>query len=434
MASAMEKRCILDVLRCRYRSARRRHKTAIITELCERLLIGRKHAIRLLGPNPPGRPANPCKLGRPGKYRDAEFIGALRIVWKTMRYVCGRLMKEAIPEWLPFIEAERGKFSLDVRSRLLSISAPTIDRILKPYKATKGKTFTRSTGFRDEIPIQENIWDIRIPGFMESDTVAHCGGSMHGEFVNTLTMVDVCSMWTEARALFGRGSNAVFDALKDIEAHLPFPILGYDADNGGEVLNHHVLSYFQAERIEQQRHPVQVTRSREYRKNDNAHVEQRNDSVARRYLGYDRLGFPDLVPLINYYYAKVVCPLINHFMPSFKLKDKIRIKSRTRRVYGKPVTPYARIVASQEVHPELKARLVAEHRELNPVALVREEQVLRKLIDSASRALAEGLQMPTHPAYTLSTLYLRQTQNGVQFSEVSIPLVLHRRVHPHNLR
>lgn len=429
---AMEKRCLIEVLGVKYRRSNKKVKGEVLNELCERLSVCRKHAIRLLSPKPPGRPLKPFKRGRPSKYRDAEFIAALRIVWKVMRYACGRVIKEAIVEWLPFIEEERGYFSTKIRELLLSISASTIDRILEPYKVTKGKCFTRSTGFRDEIPIQENIWDIKIPGFMESDTVAHCGGSMHGEFVNTLTMVDIATLWTEVRAVFGRGSNATFDALKDIEATLPIPILGYDADNGGEVLNNHILSYFRDERIEQNRPPVQVTRSREYRKNDNAHVEQRNDSVARRYLGYERLGFSELVPLINYYYAKVVCPLINHFIPSFKLKDKIRIKSRTKRIYDKPVTPYTRIVASEFVHPELKEKLIAEHKLLNPVALVRQEQVLRKLIDTALKSLAKGEKMPAHPQYKLSIDCLNPVQNSVQKFRVSLPLVLHPYVHPHN--
>lgn len=422
------------MLQSKYRRSSRVQKSEIITELCDRLLIGRKHAIRLLGPKLPGRPGKPAKRGRPSKYRDAEFIGALRGVWKTMRYPCSRVMREAIPEWLPFIEAEQQRFPAGIRERLLTISAPTIDRILKPYKAVKGKSFTRSTGFRDQIPIQENIWDIKTPGFMESDTVAHCGGSMFGEFVNTLTLVDIATLWTEARGVFGRGSNAVFDALKDIEATLPFPILGYDADNGGEVLNTHILSYFHDERIALKRHPVQVTRSREYRKNDNAHVEQRNDSIARRYLGYERLGFRELVPLINFYYAKVVCPLVNHFVPSFKLQDKLRIKSRTRRIYAKPVTPYARVIASPHVHHELKTKLAAEHQSLNPVVLVKQEYSLRLAIDKALKARLAALPMPPSPAYTLATTHLNQTPNTVNFREVSLPLVLQPHVHPHNLR
>jgi len=156
-----------------------------------------------------------------------------------VRYPCGRVLRAAIPHWLPCIEEEYGFFPEDVRERLLSISAATIDRILRPWKAAKGRGFTRSGGFRDEIPIQGNIWDIQVPGYMETDTAAICGGSLLGEFVNTLTMVDIATLWTATRAVFGRGSNSVFDAIRDIEHTLPFPILGYDADNGGEVLNRH---------------------------------------------------------------------------------------------------------------------------------------------------------------------------------------------------
>lgn len=434
MSRAMERGYIFAVLRPRYRRAGRKQKSEIISEVCELLSVGRTHASRLLSSNGPGRPKNPGKRGRPSKYQDPEFVRALRLVWKQMRHPCGRIMKEATADWLPFIEGEHGEFTTCVRTRLLSVSASTIDRVLKPYKQTKGKSFTRSTGFRDEIPIQENIWDIKLPGFMESDTVAHCGGSMHGEFVNSLTMVDIATLWTESRAVFGRGSNAVFDALKDVEASLPFPIIGYDADNGGEVLNKHIVQYFGPEREALGRHTVQVTRAREYRKNDNAHVEQRNDSVARRYLGYDRLPFRDLVPLINYYYAKVVCPLINHFMPTFKLKDKIRVKSRTRRVYDKPVTPYARVINSESVHTELKDALRAQHAALNPVKLVQQECKLRSVIDKAIKELAQGRKMPPHPKYQLKDSIIENLNNAVTECQVFSPLVLQPHVHPHNFQ
>lgn len=390
MASELEKRCIVETLRSRYRRARKGEKGEILTELCKRLSVGRKHAIRLLAAQSVGRPKNPTRRGRPSRYRDFEFIQALRLVWKTTKYMCGRHLKAAMHEWVPAIEEDRGAFSDSVRERLLVISAPTIDRILKPHKVTKGKSYTRSGGFRDEIPIQESIWDIQVPGYMEADTAAHCGGSMHGEFINSFVMVDIATTWTEARAAFGRGSNSVFPALLSIEKAVPFELLGYDADNGGEVLNRQIYRYFHDERIAQGLPPVHVTRSREYRKNDNAHVEQRNNSVPRRWLGYERLDFQELTPLINYYYAAVVCPLMNHFYPSFKLHDKIRIKSRTRRVYKDPVTPYARVMASPYVSDERKRKLKAEHEALNPVTLSKEETRLRKRIDDAVKRLRAG--------------------------------------------
>jgi len=263
--NGVEKRCLVEVLKSRYRRARKKQKGEVITELSDRLGIGRKQSQRLLSSiQEAGRPRNPLKRGRRSKYRDAEFISALKLVWRTTKYMCARHLHAAMPEWLPALEAERGGFSKSVHERLLSISAATIDRILQPYKVTKGKSLTRSGGFRDEIPIQESCWDIRIPGYLEADTVAHCGGSMLGEFVNTLTMVDIATIWTEARAVFGRGSTPIVHAIEDIEKALPFAIIGYDCDNGTEVLNQHVLRYFRDERIERGKPIVQVTRSREY--------------------------------------------------------------------------------------------------------------------------------------------------------------------------
>ena len=402
MLSALEKQCIIKILKERHRRAKKRQKGEVISELCERLSVGRKHAIRLLSAESVGRPGNPGRRGRPSRYQDREFKDALRRVWRIVRYPCGRALKAAIPNWLEAIEEEYGAFTVDVRERLLAVSAPTIDRILKPYKAVKGKSFTRPGGFRDEIPIQGNIWDIKVPGYMETDTAVMCGGSLLGEFVNTLTMVDIATIWTETRAVFGKGSNAVFDAIRDVEHHLPFHILGYDADNGGEVLNRHLYAYFYTERIIKGLPPISVTRSRAYQKNDNAHVEQRNDTLVRKYLGYERLEFKELVSLLNYYYAEVVCPLVNHFMPSFKLSEKRRIKSRTQRIYAAPITPYQRLMESDYLSETKKLRLKLIHDSLNPVKLSLQERRIRKLIDDCLRSLRAGNGMIRNtPAYQL---------------------------------
>lgn len=237
----IEKRCLIEYLGKKYRRSRKKVKGQIIKEVTKELGIGERQARRLLVSKEVGRPRKPGFRGRPSKYRDKEFVSALRYVWRRTRYMCSRHLKSAMPEWLPCIEEEIGKFEESIHTRLLSISAPTIDRILKPYKVQKGRSSTRSGGFRDEIPIQENIWDIKVPGFMESDTVAHCGGSLMGEFINSLTMVDIASIWTEVRAVFGKGSGPIVTAIEDIENSLPFDILGYDSDNGTEVLNRHVL-------------------------------------------------------------------------------------------------------------------------------------------------------------------------------------------------
>ena len=413
MKNEAERRCILLILRDGYRRRSKKEKGRIIEELGRQLGVGRKRAIALLNASEVGRPRNPGKRGRPGMYRDKPFKDALRRVWKVVRYPCGRALKSAIPHWLPAIEERYGAFAPDVRQRLLAVSAPTIDRILKPLKAEKGRSFTRSGGFRDEIEIQGNIWDIKVPGHMEADTAVMCGGSLSGEFVNTLTMVDIATIWTETRAVFGRGSNAVFEGIRDIEHCLPFDILGYDADNGGEVLNKHLYAYFYTDRLEKGRPPVHVTRSREYHSNDNAHVEQRNDTMVRKYLGYERLEFRDLIPLLNYYYAAVVCPLVNHFMPSFKLSQKVRVKSRTKRVYAAPVTPYERVMASPHVPDMKKLGLKMMHDSLNPVQLSDDERRLRKLIDTTVRSLKAGRGiLRNSPAYDLWEPLISQNKDA----------------------
>ena len=398
----LEKECYIEIFHEKYRRSKKKARGEILDEVTGRLEVGRRQARRLLMRRQVGRPRNPERRGRPGKYQDREFITELRFVWKKTRYMCSRHLKASMPVWLPFIEGDGRRFGPEIRVRLLSISAPTIDRLLKPYKVLKGIPLTRSGGFREEIPIQENIWNEKRPGFLEADTVGHCGGSTMGEYLNSLTMVDIATTWTETRTVFSKASRPIVEAIEDIESVLPFEILGYDADNGTEVLNKHILNYFHEERIERNRPPVQVTRSREYRKNDNAHVEQRNNSVPRRWIGYDRMDFPQLAPLVNHYFRDIVCPLMNHFFPSFKLADKIRVKSRIRRVYKDPVTPYERVMASPFVPKERKDRLRSIHAALNPIALLKREEILRRQIDSAlkelraNRALARQL-IPPNP-------------------------------------
>ena len=367
----------IELLRYRYRYYSKKQKGKVLEELTNSYLVDRKYLIRLLARKAGGRPKIPVRRGRRSKYGDYEFQQALRRVWKITYYMCGRYLKEAMPDWLPAIEAEYGAFSADVHERLLSISASTIDRYLRPHKAEHGKTLTKPGGvIRSEIPVQGNIWDTTIPGHIECDTVAHCGGSMFGDFINSVTTVDIATTWTEVRGTWGRGSSGVMEQLTDIERTLPFNILGYDADNGGEVLNWHVISYFTNRAI-----PVAVTRARAYHKNDNAHVEQKNNSVARRQLGYERLDSQALLPLINHYYKDIVCPLLNHFYPTNKLKDKLLVQSKRKRLYDKPCTPFARVMTSVLVADTNKQELLRFHASLNPVKLRLLEQKVRKQID-----------------------------------------------------
>jgi len=219
---------------------------------------------------------------------------------------------------------------------------------------------------KNKIPIRTANWDIELPGYMEADTVAHCGNSLAGDFVWTLTMTDILTGWTECRATWNKGAKGVMQQIQSIEAAIPFPLRGFDCDNGSEFLNHHLLRYFTD-------HPNTpgFTRSRPYKKNDNAHVEQKNWSQVRQLFGYDRFDNPRLVELMNNLYVNEWSLLQNFFCPTLKLKEKARIGSRYRKTYHAPQTPYERVQASESVSKEEKQRLRDLAVTLNPLELKR---------------------------------------------------------------
>mgnify|MGYP001036821123 CR=1 FL=1 len=226
-------------------------------------------------------------------------------------------------------EAEHGALPEAVSTSLLAASASTLDRLLKAFRVAhpKGLCGTKpGTLLNKQIPIRCEHWDVSIPGFVEADTVAHCGNSLAGDFVWSLTMTDILTGRTECRATWNKGAQGVITQIKAIEAALPFPLKGFDCDNGSEFLNHHLVRYFSG-------HPDQpsFSRSRPYRKNDNAHVEQKNWSQVRHLFGYDRFDNPRLVDLMNDLYANEWSQLQNHFCPPLKLKEKSREGTRTER-------------------------------------------------------------------------------------------------------
>jgi hypothetical protein len=191
-----------------------------------------------------------------------------------------------------------------------------------------------------------------------------------------LDSVDICTHWVELRCLQNRSQHQTLEQLKDIEGHLPFAWLGLDSDNGGEFLNHHVLQW-----CAQRQRPVRMTRARPYRKNDNAHVEQKNYTHVREWFGYERYDNPQVVDWINQLCRGALGQLLNHFLPTMKLVRKEQTGSRTKRVYDKPQTPYARVLCSPEVTAQKKNQLQAEQKKLNPFALVRTVRQELKRID-----------------------------------------------------
>jgi hypothetical protein len=363
-----ERQAYLKAIRSRYCRAGKKAKVTILDEFCAVCGYHRKYAIRLL--NQRGKPRKKRRAGRKPLYASPELLMALKRIWFASDQMCSKKLKAAIPLWLPFYETVYKALTPETHDKLLTISAATIDRVLKPVRVAHGRKGLSGTKpgtlLKNQIPIRTHSWDISQPGFMEADTVAHCGNSLAGDFVWSLTMTDILTTWTENRATWSKGAQGVLAQIQDIEAKLPFALLGFDCDNGSEFLNYHLLRYFTD-------HPsvTSFTRSRPYKKNDNAHVEQKNWSHVRQLFGYDRFEDQSQVDLMNDLYAKEWSLYQNHFSPSMKLLEKKRINSKYYKKYDPPRTPYDRVLALDHITNEAKERLETVHQSLNPFILKR---------------------------------------------------------------
>jgi 5S rRNA maturation endonuclease (ribonuclease M5) len=281
---------------------------------------------------------------------------------------CSKRFVTIIPLWLPHYP---GGLDLSVVKALKKISAPTIDRVLKhtrkKHKRVNISTTKPGTLLRKQIPIKTNQWDEFRPGFLEADTVAHCGGRSEGEYVNTVDFVDIATGWTEQRAVWGKGETSVLEQIKNVEESLPFPMLGFDSDNGGEFLNYHLLRHF----TDNRKAPIQFTRSRAYKKDDNAHIEQKNYTHVRQKLGYLRFEDQKMVDLLNDLYKNEWRLYHNFFLPSVKLIEKERIRSKIIKKHDQPKTPYQRVMKANsfDVLRSTKQKLTNQLKSLNPFQL-----------------------------------------------------------------
>lgn len=368
---------LLAQLRRHYVRAGRPYRRQLLDQAVRLLGYHRKAAIRALRAKArlarvPGR-----IWGRPRLYDPERLLPILRPIWLTARQPCGKRLKALLPEWLPAYETDHRRLDSDVRHALLSVSDRTLDRLIAPLRVSRGAAGTRPGNLlRQSIPIR-GTWEEEGPGWLEVDTVALCGGALDDRHLWMLDAVDIQTLWTEMRALPSRGQQDTLDQIRDLETHLPFPICGIDCDNGGEFLNHHLIRYFHVRPT-----PVLVTRSRPYRKNDNAHVEQRNWTHVREEFGYERYDNPAVVSLINALCKGPLGQLQNHWLPSHKLDHKRVDGSRTVRIYGPPQTPYARLLASPRVSAQTKKELVTLHAQLNPFQMARDIEKQKKQIEA----------------------------------------------------
>jgi hypothetical protein len=358
----------LEMMRCRYRRyTGKPARGRLLDEFC--LLTGheRKYATKLLcGRRGPSGGANgaPSRGGRPPTY-DAAVTVVLHGIWKHSEQPCGKRLKPMLRTWLPFYEKRYGTLPAKIRDGVLSISAAQIDRVLAPRKVGAGAVNRRTpkpnAAIKALVPVRAESWDAREPGWIEADTVAHCGGDMGGSFLWSLTATDIFSGWTEVRATWNRGQHGVCAAFTRIETEFPFDLLGVDTDNGGEFLNHHLHRHFRG-----RENPVEMTRSRPYHKNDQAHVEQKNSTHVRQLLGFERLGHDLAVPLVDGL-LEAWSIWRNAFTTTFKQTESKRVGSKTVRRHEKvPKTPCERLIEYWEATGDQAAgKALRERRDLH---------------------------------------------------------------------
>lgn len=354
-------RAYLSEIRSRYQISTKKEKSKILDEFCTVNNYNRKHAIRILNGEVRPRVRKP---GPTSKYNRSDVLKALKELWQLMNEMCSKKMKVAFVDWLPFYEC-----SDEVQILLMQMSSATIDRLLRPYRKPliKGISTTKKSYFKNKIPIKLLDEEIKIPGYVEGDTVAHCGISAGGEFASSLTITDLCSGWTENRAMLTKKAEKVAEKLKDIEDRLPFTLIGLATDNGSEFLNENVVDYMRNREI-----PINMVRRRAYKKNDNAHVEQKNNTHVRQLFGYDRIEDPGIVLLMNEIYMAYWNPLLNFFTPVLKLKSKERIGGRIKKIYDEPKSPYKRLLENTYVPEKDKAKLREAFGTKNPIYLKNE--------------------------------------------------------------
>jgi len=363
--SHLAKKQYLIAIWDRYQKASKAEKSRILSEFCAVCKYNRKYATRLLN-----LPITPCltqKRGVKPFYTESVII-ALKDIWLLTGSICAKRLKGALPEWLEFYLKRPNSLSSNEIRLLQKISISTIDRKLKKFREQnkKGKSTTRKSNwaFRAHIPIQTNNDGIDKPGFVQADTVAHCGTSIAGEYAHTVTATDLFTTWTETRAIWRKQSIGVQEALDSFEKSFPFSIFCLKTDSGSEFLNDRVYSFLVCREF-----PIHLVRSRPYKKNDQCYVEQKNFQHARTVFKYIRLDHPDLVEKMNEIYIKFWNPLQNFFIPTMKLKSKTRNGSKFIKTYWKPKTPFQRVMESKDVTDEQKIHLQMQKKQLNPIEL-----------------------------------------------------------------
>ena len=378
MMSLQSRRELIAAVAPRYRAAHSADKHQILDEFVAATGYHRKYAIRVL--NHPYTTHRQHKRHKKPRYGPAVKAALVKI-WHVANCICAKRLVPALPDFVTALKRhDELQLAPEVESLLLKISVSTADRLLRAERRHRHGLGTTKPGtlLKHTIPIRTFAdWDDARPGFLEADLVAHCGQSTHGEYLNTLTLTDITTGWTECLPLLNRSQRAVTEAVDQAQTRFPFPILGLDSDNGSEFINANLLRYCK-------RQHITFTRSRPYKKNDQAHVEQKNWSIVRQLVGYDRYEgrrayrrLEALYDILHFY--------VNFFQPVMKLVHKERVGSKVKKQYDTAKTPYQRALDSDQVADEVKQHLRDQYASLNPAALLRTVQSLQDALWQEAR-------------------------------------------------
>ena len=389
--SLSAKREALARIHGRYQRGGRPHKSRILAEFCATCGYHRKSALRLL--SHPLRSAPLKRSGPKVRYDPGEMLPVLKAVWLASDQLCSKLLKAALPEWLEHYQRRCAPLEEAFKEKLLKISPAQIDRLLQSSRVKhpkQGLCATRpGTMLRHAVPTRGGPPDTTRIGSVEADTVAHCDDSTEGDYVNSLTFTELCSGWTENRAVWNKSAEAVLVELKALERTVPYAMKDFHTDNGGEFLNWALYKHLTG-RVAK----LPWTRSRAYRKNDNAHCEQKNWTHVRQLFGHDRFAHPELVAVMNDLYAQEWSQFTNHFKPTFKLVRREKQDGKTKRIYEpQPQTPYQRLLASPDIPEATKVKLRADHARLEPFALKKNIEVkLQKFFTALGNLNREAMK------------------------------------------
>lgn len=360
-----------------YKKAKRSEKKELLDHAQDVTGLSRKRLIRILNDSktslvavrPPGRP----------KLYTEDIEGHIQKLHHLMDRICPKRMKAAIPFWLEFYEAHFGMLDDLTREKLNTVSASTIERILKRnQKELNGKSSTRvDYKLKKTIPLKRLDEQVIAPGTVQADTVAHCGHCLSGDFINTVTVTDIFTGWTENQAIWTKHSSKMKPALERIESYFPFKFKFFDTDCGSEFLNYTIVKFFENNRSRKSK--VKLRKARPYKKNDQCYVEQKNYTHVRNLFAYDRLDDAYLVQLMNEIYTEYWNPLHNYFMPSFKLEKKVRVGGRIKKYYDNPKTPAQRFIDYKGTPGHTRRKIISDRSRLDPIEL--KEGLEKKLTD-----------------------------------------------------